>query len=156
MKTNVKHIPDGFHTVTPYLIIKDTAKAIEFYKEAFQATELSRLSTPDGKVGHAEIQIGDSRIMMADEHPEWEAASPQTIGGTPVWILIYVEDVDEVFNRAVDAGAKLFKPVEDQFYGDRSGTIIDPFGHRWTIASHVEDVSPEDMKKRASELYGMS
>jgi len=156
MTTRAKPIPEGYHTATPYLIITPAAKAIEFYKAVFGATELERLATPGGKVGHAEIQIGDSRIMLADEFPEWDARSPKTIGGCPVSIMLYVEDVDAVVKRAVAAGATLFKPVADQFYGDRSGTITDPFGHKWTIATHIEDVSPEEMKKRAAALFGMS
>ena len=118
--------------------------------------ELTRLATPEGKVGHAEIEIGDSRIMLADEFPEWDARSPQTIGGSAVFIMLYVEDVDGCVRRAVAAGAKLFKPIEDQFYGDRSGSITDPFGHKWVIATHKEDVSPEEMKRRAAALFGMS
>jgi PhnB protein len=152
----VKTIPDGFHTATPYLIITNAAKAIEFYQEVFGATELTRLTTADGKVGHAEIMIGDSRLMLAEEFPAWDARSPQTIGGSPVFIMLYVEDVDAVVRRAVAAGAQLFKPVEDQFYGDRSGSITDPFGHKWTIATHKEDVSPEEIKRRASALFGMT
>jgi PhnB protein len=156
MKTTIKPVPDGYHTATPYLFITNAAKAIEFYKEAFGATELARLATPDGKVGHAEIQIGDSRIMLTDEFPEWDTRSPQTIGGSAVSIMLYVEDVDAVVARAVASGAQLFKPVADQFYGDRSGSITDPFGHKWTIATHQEDISPEEMKKRAAALFGMS
>lgn len=156
MITQARPIPEGYHTATPYLIITNAAKAVEFYKEAFGATELSRLATPDGKVGHAELKIGDSRIMLTDEWPEWDARSPQTIGGSPVVIMLYVEDVDAVVSRAVAAGAKLDQPVVDQFYGDRSGSITDPFGHRWTIATHMEDVSPEEMRRRATALFGMS
>jgi len=156
MNTKAKPVPEGFHTATPYLIITNAARAIEFYQDVFGATELTRLATPDGKVGHAEIRIGDSRIMLADEFPEWDARSPQTIGGSAVHIMLYVEDVDAVVNRAVAAGAKLFKPVADQFYGDRSGSLTDPFGHKWTIATHKEDVSPEEMKRRATALFGMS
>ena len=156
MTSKVKPIPEGYHTVTPYLIITNAAKAIEFYKEVFGATELTRLTTPDGKVGHAEIKIGDSCIMLADECPAWDARSPETIGGSPVTVLLYVEDVDTVVSRAVAAGAKLSKPVEDCFYGDRSGLLTDPFGHKWYVATHIEDVSPEEMKRRASEQYGMS
>ena len=156
MSAKTKSVPDGFHTATPYLIITNAAGAIEFYKKVFGATELSRLATPDGKVGHAEIRIGDSRIMLADEFPEWDARSPQTIGGSAVFIMLYVDDVDAVVNRAVAAGAKLFKPVEDHFYGDRSGSLTDPFGHKWTISTHKEDVPPEEMKRRASALFGMS
>ena len=156
MNTKAKPVPEGFHTATPYLIITNAARAIEFYKDVFGATELTRLATPDGKVGHAEIKIGDSRLMLADEFPEWDARSPQTIGGSAVHIMLYVEDVDAVVSRAVGAGAQLFKPVADQFYGDRSGSITDPFGHKWTIATHKEDVSPEEMKRRAAALFGMS
>jgi PhnB protein len=156
MNTKAKPVPEGFHTATPYLIITNAARAIEFYKDVFGATELTRLATPDGKVGHAEIKIGDSRLMLADEFPEWDARSPQTIGGSAVHIMLYVEDVDAVVSRAVGAGAQLFKPVADQFYGDRSGSITDPFGHKWTIATHREDVSPEEMKRRAAALFGMS
>jgi PhnB protein len=155
MKTNIKPVPDGYRTATPYLFITNAAKAIDYYKEAFGATELTRLATPDGKVGHAEIQIGDSRIMLTDEFPEWDTRSPQTIGGSAVSIMLYVEDVDAVVARAVAGGARLFKPVADQFYGDRNGSITDPFGHKWTIATHIEDVSPEEMKKRAAALCGM-
>ena len=156
MKTTLKTVPDGFHTATPYLVITNAAKAIEFYREVFNATELSRLATLDGKVGHAEIRIGDSRLMLADEFPEWDARSPQTTGGSTVFIMLYVEDVDEVVSRAVAAGAKLFKPVEDQFYGDRSGSLTDPFGHKWTIATHKEDVPLEEIKSRACALFDMS
>jgi PhnB protein len=156
MNSKVKPVPDGFHTATPYLIITNAAGAIEFYKKVFGATELSRLATPDGKVGHAEIRIGDSRIMLADEFPEWDARSPQTIGGSAVFIMLYVDDVDAVVSRAVAAGAKLFRPVADHFYGDRSGSLTDPFGHKWTISTHKEDVPPEEMKRRASALFGMS
>jgi PhnB protein len=154
MKTTIKLIPDGYHTATPYLIISNAAKAIEFYKEVFGAKELTRLPMPSGQVGHAEIQIGDSRIMLADEFPEWDARSPETVGGSPVIIALYVEDVDAVVSRAVAAGAKLFKPVADQFYGDRSGSITDPFGHKWNIATHKENVSPEEINKRAAALFG--
>ncbi|MBE7502773.1 MAG: VOC family protein [Verrucomicrobiales bacterium] len=156
MIAKVKPVPEGFHTATPYLIITNAARAIEFYKEVFGATEITRLVTPDGRVGHAEIKIGDSRLMLADEFPEWDARSPQTIGGSAVHIMLYVEDVDAVVSRAVGAGAKLLKPVEDQFYGDRTGSLTDPFGHKWTIATHQEDVSVEEMKRRASALLGMS
>jgi PhnB protein len=144
----VKPVPDGYSTVTPYLIISDAAAAIEFYKKAFGATERMRLAAPDGKVGHAEIQIGDSPIMLADEFPEMGARSPQTIGGTPVGLALYVENVDAQFERAVAAGAKVLRPLQDQFYGDRSGTLKDPFGHQWTLASHIEDVTPEEITRR--------
>ena len=142
----VKHIPEGYHSVTPYLIFKGAAAAIDFYKKVFGATELFRMPDASGKlVGHAEIKIGDSHIMMADECPEMGYLSPQTLGGTPVSILLYVEDVDSTVPRAVAAGAKLVQPIKDQFYGDRSGTLHDPFGHVWTIATHIRDVSPEEM-----------
>ena len=149
----VRPIPEGYHTATPYLAIKGAAQAIEFYKKAFGATEMLRLPQPDGRVGHAEIKIGDSCIMMADEFPEMGHRGPQSLGGTTVSILLYVEDVDAVFNKAIAAGAKVVKPVQDQFYGDRSGFIEDPFGHRWGIATHKEDVSDEEMKKRMAAMF---
>ena len=144
-----KPIPDGYHTATPYLIIRGASDAIEFYKKAFGATELFRFPTPDGKIGHAEIKIGDSPIMMADEYPEMGYNSPQTLGGSPVSVMIYVEDVDTVFNRAVDAGATVKEAVQDKFYGDRIGTLVDPFGHVWHVSTHREDISLEEMEKRA-------
>jgi PhnB protein len=152
MSDKVKPIPDGYHSVTPYLIVKGGAAAIEFYKKAFGATEVMRLPGPDGKVGHAEIRIGDSVVMLADEHLEMGAKSPQTIGGSPVSILLYVEDVDAVVRKAVAAGAKIQRPVEDKFYGDRMGTLDDPFGHIWHVATHTENVTPEEMKKRAAQF----
>jgi PhnB protein len=145
----VKPIPDGYHSVTPYLVVKDAAKALEFYKKALGAKELMRMPGPGGRVMHAEIRIGNSVVMMADEFPQMGASSPQTLGGTPVGLMIYVEDVDSRFNQAVAAGAKVERPLQDQFYGDRSGTVVDPFGHKWTIATHKEDVAPEEMKRRA-------
>ncbi len=153
MTTKTKPVPDGYHTVTPYLVMTNAGKAIEFYKEAFGATENMRLATPDGKVMHAEIKIGDSPLMMCDECPESNALSPQTIGGTAVSIVLYVEDADAVVNRAVAAGAKLLMPVADQFWGDRCGTVSDPFGHKWTVATHKEDLTPEEIGKRAKELF---
>jgi PhnB protein len=150
MTSRVKPIPEGYHTATPYLIIKDAARAIEFYKKAFGATELMRMAQPDGRIGHAEIRIGDSPIMLADEFPEMGHRSPQSLGGSPVSILLYVEDVDALFNQAVSAGAKVERPVQDQFYGDRIGGVTDPFGHIWYIATHKEEVSPEEMRKRAA------
>jgi len=143
-----KPIPDGYRTATPYLIIKGAADAIEFYKRAFGATELLRMADPHGRVGHAEIKIGDSVIMLADEHPAMGYRGPRSLGGSSVSILLYLEDVDGVFERAVKAGAKAQRPVADQFYGDRSGTLEDPFGHVWTVATHVEDVPPEEMQRR--------
>jgi len=144
----------GYHTVTPYLISSDATRALEFYKQAFGATEIMRMSAPGGKVGHAEIQIGDSRIMVADEAPQCNALSPQTVGGTPVSLMIYVADVDAMFAKAVSLGAKALMPVKDQFYGDRSGSLIDPFGHQWTIATHTEDLSQDELAKRAAALFG--
>ena len=146
----VKTIPDGYHSVTPYLIISGAADAIDYYKNAFGATELLRMPAPGGKVGHAEIKIGDSPIMLADEFPEMGYKSPTTLGGSPVSIMIYVEDVDSVFKKAITAGGKEQRPVKDQFYGDRSGTLADPFGHIWHVATHTEDVSAEEMERRAS------
>jgi len=150
MTSRPKPIPDGYHTATPYLIVNDAAQAIEFYKEAFGATELLRMAKPDGKIGHAEIRIGDSTIMLADEFPEMGARSPQSFGGSPVSIFLYVENVDAVFAQTVAAGAVVQRPVADQFYGDRMGGVKDPFGHAWYIATHVEEVSPEEMRKRAA------
>ncbi|MGH9883458.1 MAG: VOC family protein [Pyrinomonadaceae bacterium] len=154
MTSPVKPIPEGYHSVTPYLIVKGGADAIEFYKKAFGATELFRMADPSGKVGHAEIKIGDSPIMLADEHPEMGYLGPLNIGGTPVSLLIYVDDVDAVYPQALAAGGEQLKPLQDQFYGDRSGTLKDPFGHVWTVATHKEDVSPEEMDKRAKSAHG--
>lgn len=144
-----KPIPEGYHAATPYLIIKGAAEAIEFYKRAFGASELLRMADPQGRVGHAEIKIGDSVIMLADEHPAMGYRSPRSLGGSSVSILLYLEDVDTVFQRAVKTGARVLRPVANQFYGDRSGTLEDPFGHVWTVATHVEDVPPEEMQRRA-------
>jgi PhnB protein len=149
----VQPIPNGYHTATPYLIVKGAAQAIDFYKQAFGAVELMRLADPSGKVGHAEIQIGDSPIMLADEHPEMGFRGPQALGGAAVSILLYVEDVDSRFSQAVAAGATVLRPVKDQFYGDRSGTLTDPFGHVWTIATHTEDVSAEEIEKRFAAFH---
>lgn len=144
-----KPIPEGYRTATPYLIIKGAADAIDFYKRAFGATELLRMADPQGRVGHAEIKIGDSVIMLADEHPDMGYRGPRSLGGSSVSILLYLEDVDEVFARAVEAGAKPLREIANQFYGDRSGTLEDPFGHVWTVATHVEDVPPEELERRA-------
>lgn len=145
----VKPIPEGYHTATPYLIIKGAADAIEFYKQAFGAAELFRFPAPDGKIGHAEIKIGDSPIMLADEYPDMGYKGPKSLGGSPVSLMIYVEDVDTVFNRAVAGGATVKEAVSDKFYGDRIGTLVDPFGHIWHVSTHKEDVSLEEMEKRA-------
>jgi PhnB protein len=147
----VNYMPEGYGSITPYLIIKKAAQAIEFYKNAFGATEVFRMDDAQGRVGHAELLIGNSRIMLADEHPEMGYRSATSIGATPVSLHLYVEDCDEVVKRAVAAGAKLERPVEDRFYGDRNGTIHDPFGHVWTVATHVEDVSAEEMEERAKK-----
>ena len=150
---SVKPIPEGFHSVTPYLSIKGATEAIEFYTRAFNAVEVFRLSTPDGEIGHAEIRIGDSRIMMADPCEESPMPSPQALGGTSVGLHLYVKDVDSIFAQAVNAGATEVKPVEDQFYGDRMGTLKDPFGHIWFLSTHKEDLDLEEVKKRAEALF---
>lgn len=150
---DVKPIPEGYHSVTPYLIIDGAAEALEFYKKAFGATELFRMEH-GGKIGHAEIKIGDSPIMLADEHPEMGYRSPKALGGSPVGIMIYVDDVDTIFKQAIDAGGAEVKPLQDQFYGDRSGTLTDPFGHVWTVATHKEDVTPEEIEKRLASAHG--
>jgi len=150
MSNKVKPIPTGYHTVTPYMIIKHAADAIEFYKKAFGAVEIFRMAKPDGRIGHAEIKIGDSMIMLADEYPEMNARSPQTIGGASVSLCLYVEDVDTCFNQAVAAGAKVIRPVQNQFYGDRSGMVADPFGYQWNLSTHVEDLTAEEISKRAA------
>jgi PhnB protein len=147
----VNPIPEGYPRVTPYLIVDGASAAIDFYTSVLGATESMRMDAPGGKVGHAEIQIGDSVVMLADESPEMNARGPKSFGGSPVSLMVYVEDVDAVFARALEAGAKELRPVENQFYGDRLGAFEDPFGHEWNVASHVEDVSPEEMSKRAAE-----
>jgi PhnB protein len=149
-----KPIPDGYPRVNPYLIVDDGAAAVEFYTSIFGATERMRMAEPDGKIGHTELELGDSVIMLADEHPEVGAVSPRSVGGTPVTLHVYVEDADDVFARATAAGARAERPVETQFYGDRLGQFEDPFGHRWSVATHVEDVPPEEMEKRAAEAMG--
>ena len=147
-----KSIPDGYHSLTPYLIVRGAADAIDFYNRAFGATELMRMPGPDGKIGHAEIRIGDSAIMLADEHLAMGHRSPQSLGGAGVSLLVYFERVDEVFKRAVASGAKELQPLKDQFYGDRSGALQDPFGHTWTLATHIEDISPDEMRRRAEKF----
>ena len=148
----VRPIPEGYSTITPYLIVSDAAKAIDFYARAFGAQELMRFADPGGKIMHAELQIGDSRIMLADEAPQMGYRSPLALGGSATSIMLYVNDVDQVFNRAIGAGAQTQQALKNQFYGDRSGTVIDPFGHVWTIATHVEDVSEEEMRRRMDDL----
>ena len=154
MTEKVNHIPEGYHSVTPYIIVGDGARALEFYKQAFGAVEVLRMDGPDGKIGHAEIKIGDSHVMLADEHPEMGARSPQSFGGSPVSLMVYVEDVDATVERAVEAGAQLTRPVADQFYGDRTGGVTDPFGHSWYIATHVEDVPADELQRRAAAAHG--
>jgi PhnB protein len=150
MAAKVSHIAKGYNSVTPYLIVKGAAQAIDYYKKVFGATETVRMPGADGKIGHAELKIGDSHIMLADENPSMGTGhtSAATVGGSPVSLYVYLPDVDNVIKRAIAEGAKLLKPVEDQFYGDRSGFIQDPFGHLWGVATHIEDVTPEQMKER--------
>ena len=150
----VKPIPDGYHSVTPYLILNDATAALEFYKKAFGAVELLRMPAPGGRIGHAEIKIGDSPVMLADENLEINARSARTIGGSPISLMVYVKDVDAVVAQAVAAGGKLVRPVADQFYGDRTGGVDDPFGFHWYIATHVEDVPPDELEKRAAKAMG--
>ena len=147
-QAKVKPIPDGYHSITPYLCCDGASAAIDFYKRAFGATERLRMDAPGGKVGHAELEIGDSVIMLADEFPEMDFRAPKGGGGTPVNLHLYVDDVDATFARAVKEGARVLRPLEDKFYGDRSGSLADPFGHVWHLATHTEDLSPEEMKRR--------
>jgi len=152
-----KAIPDGYHSVTPYLCIKGAKQALDFYQKAFGAEVIYKLEMPDGRLGHAELQIGNSRLMLSDEMPEMPDAitrSPSTLRGSTVGLAVYIEDVDARFQQAVKAGAKVRRPVTNQFYGDRSGTVEDPFGHFWTISTHVEDVSPDEIMKRAAKMAG--
>jgi PhnB protein len=144
-----KAIPDGYHSITPYLIVKGGAKALEFYKQAFGAEELYRMPQPDGRIGHAEMRIGDSIFMLADEFPERDIRAPQA--PPPLHLMIYCENVDAIWKRALGAGGKELRALQDQFYGDRSGTLTDPFGHQWTVATHVEDVPPEEMQRRMAQ-----
>ncbi len=148
MASQAKEIPEGFHTVTPYLVVRDAAGAIDFYKQALGAEELYRIEGPPGKIGHAEIRIGDSIIMLSDEMESGDCRSPQALGGTAVNIFLYVKDVDQVFDQAVSAGAKVSMPVADMFWGDRFGQVTDPFGHSWSLATHKEDVPFEELRKR--------
>jgi PhnB protein len=146
---SVQRIPEGYRTVTPYLSVDDGAAAIEFYKQAFGAKERGRMEAPGGKIGHAELEIGDSLLMLADALPTFSTRSPKELGGTTVSIFLYVEDVDAVVQRAVDSGATVTVEVEDKFWGDRFGVVQDPFGHLWSVATHIEDVQPEEMEERA-------
>jgi PhnB protein len=150
----VKPIPDGYPRVTPYLYVGGAREAIDFYRSILGAEERMSMPGPDGKVGHAELTIGDSVIMLADEFPDMGALGPKSVGGSPVTIHVYVNDVDATFDRAVKAGASVLRPVEDKFYGDRGGEFEDPYGHRWSIATHVEDLSPEEMQRRMGQMAG--
>ncbi len=151
-KKKVLAIPKGYHSITPYLIVNNAANAIDFYKKIFGAKEVMRMQQPGGKVAHAELKVGDAKFMLADEHPEMNAHSPQAYGGSPVSIHLYVKDVDTIFARAISAGAKLIRPVDNMFYGDRCGTLEDPYGHKWHVSTHIEDVTPAKMKKRMMEF----
>jgi PhnB protein len=151
MAAKVKPVPQGYRTVTPYLTVNDAARAIDFYKRAFNAQEVMRMGTPNGKIAHAEIKIGDSLIMLGDEMPQGTVKAPQSVGGTTAGIFLYVENVDESFNQAVSAGAQPEAKPSDMFWGDRFGTVRDPFGHHWSMATHIEDVAPADMKQRMQE-----
>lgn len=150
--SKVTYIPAGYQTATAYLIVRNAAKAIDWYKEVFGAVEEMRFPMPDGKIGHAELKLGDSHIMLADELPEQGFVGPQTLGGTGSSILLYVEDVDRTFAQALAGGATQQRPVEDKFYGDRSGTLTDPFGHQWTVSTHIEDVSEDEMRRRMANM----
>ena len=147
------HLPEGYHSVTPYLVVNGAERAIDYYRQAFGAEEVLRLTMPGGKLAHAEIKIGDSRIMLADEFPEWDARGPLTIGGTSVSLMIYVPDCDAVYARAIAAGATPLMPVQDQFYGDRSGSLKDPFGHKWHISTQREKLSQAEIQRRATRMF---
>lgn len=153
-QAKVERIPEGYHTVTPYLSVRGAKEALDFYQKAFGAEETYRMDGPGGKIMHAEIRIGDSPVMLADEFEEWGNRSPAALGGAGVSLMVYTDDVDALFQRALDAGAKEVMPVQNHFYGDRSGTVEDPFGHRWNLSMHVEDVPPEEMNRRAREMMG--
>lgn len=152
-KKKVSAIPKNYHTLTPYLIINNAARAIDFYKKAFGAKEVMRMEHSGGKIGHAELKIGDTKLMLADEYPEMDARSPEAYGGSPVSIYLYVKNVDDIVDKAVSSGATLKKPVENMFYGDRCGTVVDPYGHKWHVSTHIEDVSLANIKKRAAALF---
>ncbi|MDZ4685166.1 MAG: VOC family protein [Planctomycetaceae bacterium] len=151
---NVKPIPDGYHTLTPYLIVRGGKAALEFYKKAFGATEVLRLDMPDGNIAHAEMKIGDSIFMMGEENEQYQCHSPLKLGGTPLGLMVYVKDADAAYNQAIAAGATVLRPIKNQFYGDRSGTVTDPFGHQWTVATHVEDVPHEELMQRMMKDCG--
>ena len=153
MKTNA--IPKGFHALTPYLSVKNAVEAIEFYKKAFGAKEVGRITMPDGTIAHAELDFGDSKIMLAEENKQWGNLSPQSVGGTPVTLCLYVMDVDKVFETALKQGAKVLRDmvVKDQYYGDRTGTLTDPFGYNWSIMTHIADVSFEELQKKTEEMF---
>ncbi len=151
-QSKTHYIPTGYHAVIPYLITRNAAKAIDWYKTVLGASEIMRFPMPDGRLGHAELKLGDSHIMLADEFPERQAVSPETVGGTASAIMLYMPDVDTVFKKAVAMGAKVKEDVQDKFYGDRSATFYDPFGHQWTVATHIEDVTPEEMQRRMAQL----
>jgi PhnB protein len=153
---NVKPIPDGYRSITPYLFIKGAAQAIDFYKKVFGAKERMLMPGTNGRIGHAELEIGDSLIMLADEHPEAGALSPQTVGGSSNSLHLYVDNMDAVIEKAVSAGAKVTRPAKDEFYGDRIGTFTDPFGQIWSVATHIEDVSPEEMKNRMAKAMSQA
>lgn len=153
MTTNIKPIPEGYHTLSPYLTVRGASDALEFYKKAFEAIELCRLNTPDEKIAHAQFKIGDSMFMISDENPECGSVSPETLGGSPVTLHLYVTDVDATFSDAIKAGAKATMQPENQFWGDRMGKLIDPFGHHWLIATHVEEVDPNELQSRMEECF---
>ncbi|HSI63054.1 MAG TPA: VOC family protein [Candidatus Saccharimonadia bacterium] len=154
MNSPTKKKPDEYHSVTPSIVIRNAAEALDFYKKAFDAKEVYRLAAPDGKIVHAEMQFGDSRVMMSDEFPEWQSYAPQSIGGTAATLMIYVDDVDASYKQALDAGAKVMSEPSDQFWGDRMAGLYDPYGHRWSLATHIEDVSPEEIGRRAEKFFG--
>jgi PhnB protein len=156
MAKNVEPVPAGRGAPIPYLSIKDAAKAIDYYKKVFGAEELGRMSDPKGRIGHAELKIGEGVLFLADEYPEMGVVGPQSLGGSPVTIHLYVRDVDDVAKKATEGGGKMLRPVEDQFYGDRAGKLQDPFGHLWWISTHKEEISPEEMKSRAAKAFGSS
>ncbi|MCI0615489.1 VOC family protein [bacterium] len=155
MPQKVKAIPDGFHTITPHLTVKNGAQAIEFYKKAFGAEVLRAVNGPDGSLMHADLRIGDSMLMLNDEFPAWQVVGPQTLGGTPVTVHVYVQDADAAFKRAIDAGCTVKMPLMDQMWGDRYGQLVDPFGHQWSIATHIEDPTPEEIQKRMANMPKM-